>query len=210
MLTIKHLQASFDVAFDAGSTSKGTLNGTPFDMDVVPVGYGAFHLILENRSYLMEIEKHNREEKTLTIRVDGQHYELQVKDRLDNLLDRLGMGGMTSKKVSNLKAPMPGLVLDVMVEQGDAVEAGAPLVVLEAMKMENQISPAIPALPIAPLGATCKRTNGRNSSISRIRFRAITASAVSLPPSRAATLIRSSLLPGVAPRAPSSNARKYP
>ncbi|MFT4662960.1 MAG: biotin carboxyl carrier protein, partial [Patiriisocius sp.] len=57
----------------------------------------------------------------------------------DILLDQLGMGNMTVKRMKDIKAPMPGLVLDIKIQAGDEVEAGDVILVLEAMKMENMI-----------------------------------------------------------------------
>jgi biotin carboxyl carrier protein len=55
----------------------------------------------------------------------------------------LGLDNLQSSKVAELKAPMPGLVLSVLVKEGDEVKKGDNLFVLEAMKMENIIkSPA--------------------------------------------------------------------
>ncbi len=63
--------------------------------------------------------------------------DLQIKDRFDLLLDKLGMSNTTASKVNELKAPMPGLIVDIRVEPGHLVQKGDPLLVLEAMKMEN-------------------------------------------------------------------------
>jgi biotin carboxyl carrier protein len=62
-----------------------------------------------------------------------------VKDKFDELLEQLGMDASSSGKVSEIKAPMPGLVLDVMVAAGDEIKEDQPLLILEAMKMENVI-----------------------------------------------------------------------
>jgi biotin carboxyl carrier protein len=56
---------------------------------------------------------------------------------VDLLLERLGMKNVGVKKVNNLKAPMPGLISKLLVKEGDEIKQGEPLLVLEAMKMEN-------------------------------------------------------------------------
>ena len=78
-------------------------------------------------------------EKTFTISVNGNKYQLAVKDKFDELLHSLGLDAMASKKVNEIKAPMPGLVLEVKVNEGDTVKKGDAILVLEAMKMENNI-----------------------------------------------------------------------
>ena len=53
------------------------------------------------------------------------------------MLERLGMEDVGSKGDNLVKAPMPGLIIDVKVEEGQEVKKGDPLLILEAMKMEN-------------------------------------------------------------------------
>lgn len=64
---------------------------------------------------------------------------MELKDKYDELLQQLGMDKMLSAKVNDLKAPMPGLVLDVLVKEGQQIKKGENLLVLEAMKMENNL-----------------------------------------------------------------------
>jgi biotin carboxyl carrier protein len=71
------------------------------------------------------------------LKINGQRIELQAKDRFDRLLDRMGLSSATVAKVNEVKAPMPGLIVDIRVQPGQAVQKGDPLLVLEAMKMEN-------------------------------------------------------------------------
>lgn len=129
----------------------GTINGTTFLWDVIEVKEGSFHVIKDNKSYNVEVVKANVEEKKFLVSVNGNNYQLDVKDRFDELLDRLGLGNLNANKVNELKAPMPGLVLDVRVAEGDVVKKGDPIIVLEAMKMENIIK--------SPTEGTIKKIN---------------------------------------------------
>jgi biotin carboxyl carrier protein len=84
----------------------------------------------------------NRAEKTLTISLNGKNISVTLKEPLDDLLHSMGLDKMATAKVSHVKAPMPGLVLNVLVEAGQEVKKGDKLLVLEAMKMENIIKAA--------------------------------------------------------------------
>ena len=64
---------------------------------------------------------------------------MQITDQYDELLHQLGMDNLTANKISEIKAPMPGLVIRILASEGDQVEKGGNLFVLEAMKMENVI-----------------------------------------------------------------------
>jgi len=71
------------------------------------------------------------------LKVNSVKFSLQLKDKYDELLHSLGLDNLASKKVNEIKAPMPGMVLKVLVSEGDEVKKGDALLVLEAMKMEN-------------------------------------------------------------------------
>ena len=55
------------------------------------------------------------------------------------MLEKLGMNKTSAAAVQDIKAPMPGLVIELKVEEGQEIKAGDPLIILEAMKMENII-----------------------------------------------------------------------
>jgi biotin carboxyl carrier protein len=116
-----------------------TVNGQPLDWDVVAVGPNAFHILYEGRSYNAEILSADAETKSFTIRLNGRTYPAQVKDRFDLLLDQLGMGQAAGSKLAQIKAPMPGLIVDIRVQPGQTVAKGDTVLILEAMKMENVI-----------------------------------------------------------------------
>lgn len=100
--------------------------------------YG-FHLLYNNKSYRARILAVDQQEKTCTILVNGNKYHVKINDQFDLLLRDLGFDHLNSTKIADLKAPMPGLVLKVLFEEGDSVKKGETLFILEAMKMENSI-----------------------------------------------------------------------
>lgn len=103
---------------------------------------GEYHLLVNGQSILVHIDKVDLETKTLLARVNGKSCTLEIKDKMDLLLKSMGLENALVKKMNELKAPMPGLVLDVLVQPGAIVEKGDALLVLEAMKMENVIKAA--------------------------------------------------------------------
>lgn len=76
---------------------------------------------------------------SVEITTGHRRFNVDVLDERAQLLSSLGVGAAGAGVATDLKAPMPGLVLDVRVEQGDHVSEGDPLLVLEAMKMENEL-----------------------------------------------------------------------
>jgi len=129
---------------DAGYASEEILelDGKPIDPDVRMVNDHTMHVILNNRSYTVELLNRDSEDRTVTLRVNGKSTTIKLQDKYDQLLHELGMDAALSKKAGDLKAPMPGLVVEVSVEEGSEVKKGDKLLVLEAMKMENILKAA--------------------------------------------------------------------
>lgn len=130
-------------AVEVKSQNEGKVNDKAAAWDVIEIKNGSFHVIKNNRSYTAEVVKADLAEKSFLISINGTKYTLSVKDKFDELLKTLGMDNLNSNKVNEIKAPMPGLVLDIRVSEGSPVKKGDAVVVLEAMKMENILkSPA--------------------------------------------------------------------
>ena len=131
----------FEIKFS--SSHNGSIDGKDFELDMVEEKSGTYHVLKNNQSYNVEILKADMTEKSFTVKVNDNVYRLSVKDKYDELLKSLGFENLNSGKVNEVKAPMPGLVIDIKVNVGEDVKKGDSLLVLEAMKMENIIkSPA--------------------------------------------------------------------
>jgi len=124
-------------SFEVGSENDvRTINSQEIDADIVRINDRSFHIIHKGRSYNAELIGINRDEKSCSVKVGTNIYSMQMTDQFDELLHQLGMDNLKAAKVSEVKAPMPGLVIRILVAE---VEKGGNLFVLEAMKMENII-----------------------------------------------------------------------
>lgn len=143
MLKVLTGEYSFDVEWESVSEGKGKLNGQPFQVSMIKTGDQSFHIIQNNKSFRAEVIKFDKHQKTYVIQVNGEKINLKVNDRFDLLLAQMGITDSSKRKINELRSPMPGLVLSIQVNPGDEVKAGDPLLILEAMKMENVLkSPA--------------------------------------------------------------------
>jgi biotin carboxyl carrier protein len=113
------------------------VNGLPFAWDLVPIRPGTFHILKDNISYNAEVIQADYKTKTFILKINGQVHTLALQDRFDLLLDQMGMSPVVNNKINEIKAPMPGLIVAITVQPGQEVKKGDPLLVLEAMKMEN-------------------------------------------------------------------------
>lgn len=114
-----------------------SINEKEIDADVERINPYEFHLLINNKSYNVQVLKTDFAEKKIVLKINGSKYVVSVKDKYDELLHSLGLDNIVSKKISHIKAPMPGMVLSVLVHEGQEVKKGDSLIILEAMKMEN-------------------------------------------------------------------------
>jgi biotin carboxyl carrier protein len=115
------------------------LNDKVIVANISSIGEGKFSVIKDNQSYQVEVVSFDVQTKKFLLKINGMTTEVQIQDKLDLILEKMGIESADSKKVQDLKAPMPGLISEIKVNEGDEVEAGQPLLILEAMKMENLI-----------------------------------------------------------------------
>lgn len=127
---------SFELIADGDAT---LVNGIRLEPDLHEISANCYHLILNHQSFQIEIMEKDERTKTVLMLINGSEYRVSLQDEKDRLLESLGIEVNDIAAVKDLKAPMPGLVLDILVNAGDEVKKGDQLLVLEAMKMENLI-----------------------------------------------------------------------
>lgn len=111
-------------------------------LDVIPDGDRLFHLLQSDQAYSVELLEEDYAGRRYVFRIAGVRYTVCISDYYERLIEQLGLTVGGGQKINTVKAPMPGMVLNVLVEPGQTVRKGDGLLILEAMKMENVIKAA--------------------------------------------------------------------
>jgi len=119
--------------FDISETESSQLNS-------VKTAYNNYHVLHDNASYKAEISDSDFNKKSIQVKVNNNTYNVQLFNELDSLIKDMGFEIGSSKVVNDLKAPMPGLILEINVKVGQEVLENDTLLILEAMKMENVLT----------------------------------------------------------------------
>ncbi len=109
-------------------------NDEYINADAVSLKEELLSIIIGNKSYLVNIKNEN---KSYTVDLNGETFSVDVFEEGSARRFRRDKGGFQGKQ--QIKAPMPGKVVKILVKEGDEVEAGTGLIVIEAMKMENEL-----------------------------------------------------------------------
>ncbi len=118
-----------DLVTVGGSTRTASLRAIP--------GTPVRQLLIEGRPTVLTMRSAGRGQWSLGL--GGDRWEAEVVDERTRHIRSLTAGAERQRGPAILRAPMPGLVVRILVEAGQEVEVGAGLVVLEAMKMENEL-----------------------------------------------------------------------
>jgi len=108
--------------------------------DIIKLSESKHHVLHNNKSIITEIITSNFNLKSYEVKVNNNTYNININNDLDNLIKEMGFEVGSSKLVNEIKAPMPGLILDILVEISQEVKEDDALLILEAMKMETTIT----------------------------------------------------------------------
>lgn len=132
------VQVSENKKLSVAKRKDGTyIDGQLFDGEIHKLGTSMFKVHSGKQIFLVEVIK--QDGKELELKINNKFLQITVTDHIDKILDQLGMNMTASNAVQDVKAPMPGAILSVVVEEGTEVQKGDQLLILEAMKMENVI-----------------------------------------------------------------------
>jgi biotin carboxyl carrier protein len=124
--------------FEIDIQRDGTLlvNGESRTVDFLAIGPSMYSILMENVSHELVIE---RRDEGIEVLMRGRLYEARVLDERAQLMaERSGIAPDASGEVT-IKSPMPGLVVAVTVQEGETVKAGQTVIILESMKMQNEL-----------------------------------------------------------------------
>jgi biotin carboxyl carrier protein len=108
-------------------------------LDAVSVEENHFHILNENTPFQAEVIAADYNSKKYSVKVNGNTYDVSIANELDLLIESMGISVGAGKVVNEIKAPMPGLILEICVAVGQEVAENEALLILEAMKMENTL-----------------------------------------------------------------------
>lgn len=126
-----NVNKSFD--FDISETDSSKLNS-------IKTSANEYHVLHDNLSYKAEITALNFNKKSFQVKVNNNTYNINISNKLDSLIKEMGFEIGSTKIVNDIKAPMPGLILEIKIEVGQEVKENDTLLILEAMKMENALT----------------------------------------------------------------------
>lgn len=110
------------------------------ELDIVKNSDTEYHILQDNKKYSAKLLHTDYLAKKLTVEVNGNNYTIAIADEYDQMVKQMGLLTASTRKEKNINAPMPGLILDILVTEGQEIKEGEQVLVLSAMKMENIIT----------------------------------------------------------------------
>lgn len=136
-VTIENRVVEIEIADSSGGAT-ATIEGQTYHIDLVPTsGEALFSLIVDAASHEVSIE--DAPEAQLEVLVSGELFHIGVQDEWERRLANIQRKAAAETGNTIVRAPMPGAVVNIEVEAGATVRRGQGLIILSAMKMENEI-----------------------------------------------------------------------
>lgn len=142
MIKARINEQDFEIDFSNPEKSEGSINGASFKIDQVEIEQGSFHVIKDHKSYVVRVIQLNKPDNWVELSVNGNRYRVEITSELDQLISSFGFE-KSIPKVNELKSSMPGKVIKILINKGGSVEENEPVLILEAMKMENLVKSPI-------------------------------------------------------------------
>ena len=118
-------------------TRKAAANGVEFPFEIV--FKSKKRLILRSGTKLYRLNNTEINNSQVCFTMNGRSYTSEVKDEQELLLEKLGITTGAPDTQGVIMAPMPGRIIGLPAAEGDTLVAGDPVIILEAMKMENEL-----------------------------------------------------------------------
>jgi len=130
----KHFKVIVNNSYEFNLNKEQALN-----FNAVHNSENQFQILQNNKSFKAKLIRSDFDKKQYHIIVNSNTYQINIKNSLDQLIKEIGYTSGSSIKLNLISAPMPGIIIDIKVKEGDLVKEGDTLIILEAMKMENAI-----------------------------------------------------------------------
>lgn len=142
-------------------TGAWSIDGEAVDVLRITEHNGVF-LRIGSRIYDVSTLRWDEDDRRYSVHLGGHHFSVEVEDERDALLQAYGGEKATKLHAAVIRSPMPGRIARIFVREGELIEAGQGVLILEAMKMENEIkAPAagiVKAVRVAEADAVEKNT----------------------------------------------------
>ena len=109
-------------------------------LDAIKISESKYHILNNDKSYISEITASDFNSKSYEVKINNNTYVIKIKNPLDLLINDMGFSLGSLKHIDSIKAPMPGLILEINITVGQTVKEDDALLILEAMKMENVLT----------------------------------------------------------------------
>lgn len=135
---MKYVTTIKDKTYEIEIQKDGSLlvNGEPRNVDFLTLGPSLYSVIMENQSYELVIETHDA---GIQVQMRGHLYTGEVLDERAQLMAMQRGSQVADSGEINIKSPMPGLIVALPFGEGEQVAAGQTIIILESMKMQNEL-----------------------------------------------------------------------